>query len=902
MPAIYLFNRRTFLGGDDLQPAVFLSLLLRLVQLTLFLGPILQHLVAESRHSAGGLFTYVLFDSNPHDDSCRHSHMFGLLLLSYAVGSACYAIGCVLLEGRISHWAGIGSPTETQPRSTKVSYLLELKLMPFSIVLFLVFCTGLAMVASAPHYYRCNQNKENEDEDDNSREPPPWRLRDHLTLWWITAALLLITQLVEILVSWLYLLHLCAQPPRRANYFLSTGQQEGDNDEEARPTVFAMEDDDYAASRHELVEEMWAQRCAVACQCMGIASCFMFGGREVVGQQGDFGDVARALADYLETRGVLDVVPSDIAAGFLVLQRLQKLRVHRTRRQIVRRLTQTSNGETGILIPSQSEEELISLDASTLAHPPKNGPIIGTSGLESLSPFESVAGRGETTPMVRASTSSSDDMDGLVLLFGGNSSQDSEGSRRHSSFRYTMDETEEANGRELTNILNPENVVDRTALEEGARYAKYALAIYTWVLYLYVHPVTGVPRLAANGCLGCCGSKQQSTSSFQETADPRFSSYGTMGPNGRYEGDNLCESHKTALLLTVGLKENDLVYLQLKSGFRDNPYCILLDHEWKCVVVSIRGTFSLEDCVTDVLIEPESLSEMGQEYGFDAENQYCHGGVLLWVRNIYRDLQQHQILERLLLGDNAQYPDYTLRLVGHSLGAAACTVLSYMLRSRFPSVRCVNFSPPGCSLTWNLAIGCKDWCSSFVLDSDIVPRLSFDSMSAWRDEILDVIGRIKVPKAEVVRRFLRHSSNSSSCEMCFDPPLDDPDGSLHDINDILYEPHEVPDSEYQRQLTRFKYIHEARRRSRGDLREIKLFPPGKMVHLVKTGEKRECVHGLVKCLTCFTTNYGFDYTPVWINNDDLNEIVVNPQMGTDHFPNRMLNVVTSVATKYGLRS
>ena len=43
-----------------------------------------------------------------------------------------------------------------------------------------------------------------------------------------------------------------------------------------------------------------------------------------------YADFARAMADYLETRGVLDVVPSDILAGFLVLQQVQ----HRRRLQM----------------------------------------------------------------------------------------------------------------------------------------------------------------------------------------------------------------------------------------------------------------------------------------------------------------------------------------------------------------------------------------------------------------------------------------------------------------------------------------------------------------------------------------------------------------------------------------
>ena len=289
MPAIYLFNRRTFLGGDDLQPAVFLALLVRLIQFTILLGPIVAQLAKES-HRQGGFFFYVLFDSNQWDDSCRHSHVFGLLLLSYAVGSGCYSIGSALVEWRISYWAGVGAPTQTEPRSTKISYLLELKLMPFPIVLFLIFCTGLTMIAFAPHYYQCNtdqqeqhnKNMEQGNSDENHETlNHPIMIGKHIQLWWVTVAILLLTQLSELFVSWLYLLHLCSEPSR-SNYFHTTTTT-------AMVGERTLYEEEYAISRHELVEEMWAKRCATACQCLGVASCFMFGGREVLGQ-GDFGD------------------------------------------------------------------------------------------------------------------------------------------------------------------------------------------------------------------------------------------------------------------------------------------------------------------------------------------------------------------------------------------------------------------------------------------------------------------------------------------------------------------------------------------------------------------------------------------------------------------------------------
>ncbi len=70
------------------------------------------------------------------------------------------------------------------------------------------------------------------------------------------------------------------------------------------------------------------------------------------------------------------------------------------------------------------------------------------------------------------------------------------------------------------------------------------------------------------------------------------------------------------------------------------PYCIVVDHKWQSVVVSIRGTLSLEDCLVDVLVDPESLEDLGNQYGFNAEGEYCHSGVLACVRSIINDLER----------------------------------------------------------------------------------------------------------------------------------------------------------------------------------------------------------------------------------------------------------------------
>ena len=818
MPALFLFNRRTIFGGDDLQPAAFITVSLRIFQLVVLLGPIFHHITQDSK-KLGGLIEYMLFD--PVDEpSCRHSHYFALLFVVHAFASAVYSLLTIALEWRIAHWSSQGSPTDYKVRSEHVSLLLEYKLVPFSILLFLVWTAGVASVSFGPLYYSCVDRMENnsnysDDLYDGNTENNSLKRR----FWWIALGLLLVTQIMEVLFSWVYLLHLCRQPKRSAPV---------------------------DTNNHELVEEMWADRCASACHCMSVASCFLFGGRELTGQA-EFGEVARALADYLETRGVLDVVPSDIVTGMIVLQMIQRQRLAIARSALLEQDRRSSSDLPNI------EDGRYTADRSDAFIPASN----------SLVDREVTANSGSNDP--------------LGGPFG----------------PVFQQESGETYQRQQRLLLNRESFHDLERLEEGARYAKYALAIYTWVLYVYVHPATGPTRLLAHGgCACCCGGRRYVSSGIGAVPDR---------VTGRIEGDNMCETHKTALLLTAGLTDADLVYAQLQSSFTENPYCILLDHEWKSVVVSIRGTFSLEDCVTDVLVEPESLEQLGEEFNFDATGEFVHGGVLATVRNVYRDLQRHNLLEKLLSGEQALYPGYTLRLVGHSLGAATCTLLSYMLRQRYPTLRCINYSPPGCSLTWQLATRCKDWCTTFVLDSDLVPRLSLDSMDRLRDEILELLRRIKVSKIEVARRAVDSCGGALYHFFC-KKTLPENAHLKQDMSEILYRPDEVPESLYGSQLSQYRTIQRERREARGTVRSTKLYPPGAMIHLTKTGEKRSCLHGIVKCMTCCTTSFGFQYCPAWIGNAELDEILVVPTMGTDHFPHRICSVLESVAEDFGLQA
>jgi sn1-specific diacylglycerol lipase len=823
MPAIHLFHRRTLLGGDDLHLPVIFTLILRFVQLLGLILPVWMHIGWEAHHH-GGLWNYIWFT---HEEGCQYAHFMPLFLFIYALTSTIMTALSLVWEVRLYHASALGCPTETQPRSQKVETLLEFKLLPLGILQILVLLLGVVVVCLARSYYNCHYEtstiSSNHQQDDfwsfvtstfdddivqssRATDQPP-------LLWWIPFAFLWITQAVEVLAVVLFWRQLFGRPP-------TTTQTE---------------------LHHELVEQMWTERCTSFCECLGMSTCFLFGGRNMA--QGDYGAVAMALTDYFEAgNAVLDLVPSDIVMGFFILQKIQRQRILKSREEVLRETEQLMTGESSLLQTSSVEDH-----SSSILAPP----------------------------------SSADH-------------------KRQSFYRVHHEEGQETFYESTSRkVLNLNKAMDRATLQEGARFARYQLAIYTWLMYVYMNPVSGLPRLLRkkyqqHGCSCCCSSPPR------EGEDDAELLMGNDVPSGVVIGDNSCKVHRTALLLQAGIDDEsvELIYAQLNSSFSEIPYCIIVDHAWKSVVLAIRGTFSLEDCVKDVLIHPESLEEVGDEFGFDGRDQYCHGGVLSCTRIVYRDLQRHRILDKLLLGDTAKYADYTLRVVGHSLGAATSTLISYMLRQRFPTLRCLNYSPPGCSFTRRLATDCQDWCTAFVLDSDLVPRLSLQTLEHLRDEVLKLIGRVKVPKAEVAQRTL--PSAGFSCQRGSSRNQDI--FALEElIQDILLDEDEIPsDSQYFQRFREFKAIQEERKSSRGPSRNIQMYPPGRIVHFLKTGEQRSCRSGIVKCLTCCTTNIGAEYTPIWVNNDDFDDIIVSPTMGTDHFPDRLTTVMQDLTREYAL--
>lgn len=241
-----------------MQLPCFLAISLRVIQLLGCLVPIWWNIGVEAKRH-GGLWNYIWYDAN--DFECRTSHIMPLLLVIYSMLSTIFAIVSLIWESRLYRATNQDCPTKTQPRSGQVESLLEFKLIPLGIILFLIVILGIVTVCFAKSYYDCTQptqatSVEFTQDDDFWRIVTATRLNEDnpqtsALLWWITYAILWMTQFLEsvfVNMTWIALL-------------------------KRSPASSPAPD-----LHHDLVEELWNERCVRFCECLGKSTCFFLVG------------------------------------------------------------------------------------------------------------------------------------------------------------------------------------------------------------------------------------------------------------------------------------------------------------------------------------------------------------------------------------------------------------------------------------------------------------------------------------------------------------------------------------------------------------------------------------------------------------------------------------------------
>mmetsp|Transcript_15968 Transcript_15968/g.43965 ORF Transcript_15968/g.43965 Transcript_15968/m.43965 type:complete len:648 (-) Transcript_15968:758-2701(-) len=245
-------------------------------------------------------------------------------------------------------------------------------------------------------------------------------------------------------------------------------------------------------------------------------------------------------------------------------------------------------------------------------------------------------------------------------------------------------------------------VSDAALMETLAHYSVYSSAVYGWKLGYAMKGTTFIKRIARGRFL------RRERVHSKSRVDSFWKLNGTI-------------SDLSFFLRRTGRSESDVVDAEWGTDTHSPGYVIVRDPERKALVLSVRGTWTLHDILTDLcctsqefddnIDNGEDEDEGGQvlslskrlwnwfypqtsssnlDSGSDGEEENipsAHHGMLeaaKWLLNTTQKVVEDELQKN---------PDYSLVICGHSMGGGVAALLGTMWRRQFP-VSVYVYGPP----------------------------------------------------------------------------------------------------------------------------------------------------------------------------------------------------------------
>lgn len=409
-------------------------------------------------------------------------------------------------------------------------------------------------------------------------------------------------------------------------------------------------------------------------------------------------------------------------------------------------------------------------------------------------------------------------------------------------------EVNESRTRENSVPLNFSDPEERQIFKSAVHYLKFALGTYTWPIFMYMNPC-GCFKLCTHAAI--CPCKQRTRKNIFQ--------------------DNSCFCGYAGLLSVTELNEADIVYASFENDICRAPFVVLLDHDYKSVVVAIRGTISVQDIITDAIAFTQQI-ELPDQPNFRA-----HKGMYqtaFWIK---------QKLDSGILDEAFQkVPNYSMVIVGHSLGSGCACLLAMLLKNKYQDLKCYCYSPPGSLLNADAATATQSFVTSVTLGHDLVTRLTFYNAQKLKEEVIRVLRKCQKPKFRILLEGLLETfGNFCGHHILFKEDFH----SASPTHDCDHSPLLVTDVEalqYESLISDAEGEQESSLSASAIPPSPKYYPPGRIIHLVDT----------------MTTNGGcFSHRTLearWVSSSSFQTIVVTPDMVKDHFPDVLMKAMNAI--------
>ncbi|XP_059479899.1 diacylglycerol lipase-alpha isoform X2 [Neocloeon triangulifer] len=392
-------------------------------------------------------------------------------------------------------------------------------------------------------------------------------------------------------------------------------------------------------------------------------------------------------------------------------------------------------------------------------------------------------------------------------------------------------------------------------------YMHFALGAYGWPMYMVTHSIWGICKLCTKLRCSCfprlCGKRER------EDASVMFE-------------DNCCQCNVAALREQVERGQVEVVYATYHVDVGQTPFFVALDYARRKVVLSIRGTLSMKDVITDLNAEGEPLPLHPPK-----EDWLGHKGMVQAAAYIRDKINEEGILARAFSRDPSKGThEFDLVLVGHSLGAGTAAILAILLRQEHPGLRCYAYSPPGGLLSMPAVQYSQEFTISIVVGKDVVPRIGLHQMESLRADLINAIKRSKDPKWKTI---------AGGMVCCCGPHQ--MEGNEDKVSNSGAEPgsEAVVVSEAERDAARDDITHPTDSSIALTVHQP-LYPPGKILHVVR--------HHPTKGEQVLRKNEPV-YQALWVDNTDFDEVLISPVMIQDHMPDKVLEALEKVVTHIG---